>query len=256
MRHASGWIKLHRSAVEGDLGSNPILFALWVALLCMATWKPSKILWQGKQREIPPGTVVFGIKELADRWGCSRSVLRKWLNYLHYTQRIVLESCSRGTLVTICNWTAYQSVDDEPCAPSDSAVRTECAPSVSGEPLSEEGKKEEGKKGEADPRVPALPRLAEIWNLNCKTLARVKGCSSSRRKAAELRWKEMPDENHWAEVVTRIAASPFCTGRNDRGWKATFDFLVRPDTQHKALEGQYDAKRSGINVTPVNPEDL
>jgi hypothetical protein len=40
--------------------------------------------------------------------------------------------------------------------------------------------------------------------------------------------------------VKRIASSAFCTGTNDRGWRATPDWLLRPDTAAKVLEGKYD----------------
>jgi hypothetical protein len=36
-------------------------------------------------------------------------------------------------------------------------------------------------------------------------------------------------------------ASPFCRGETgDRGWRASFDFLLKPDTATKVLEGKYD----------------
>ena len=40
--------------------------------------------------------------------------------------------------------------------------------------------------------------------------------------------------------MRRIVLSDFCNGKNDRGWKANFDFLLRPNTHIKAMEGAYD----------------
>lgn len=87
-----------------------------------------------------------------------------------------------------------------------------------------------------------LPRLAVIWNGLRGNLPEVRGVSGTRRKHAEARWREKPDANYWAEVIDRIQKSPFCTGSNDRGWRADFDFLIRPETRHKVLEGKYDAR--------------
>lgn len=38
----------------------------------------------------------------------------------------------------------------------------------------------------------------------------------------------------------RISTSDFCRGKNERGWVATFDWLLQPDTAIKVLEGKYD----------------
>ena len=94
----------------------------------MAHWKESDIIWKGQRRTLPAGAVVLGIKELADRWGCSQRTISKWLHYLNDSDRIVLESCARGTLVTIRNWEKYQSANERECADRAQGVRTECSP--------------------------------------------------------------------------------------------------------------------------------
>lgn len=66
--------------------------------------------------------------------------------------------------------------------------------------------------------------------------------SSKRTKTAVERWKEKPDINYWESVAHKLAESDFCNGQNDRGWKANFEFFLRPETHLKALEGQYEGK--------------
>ena len=144
-RFQNGWIKLWRKAVEGDLAENPILWALWNWLLYTATWKATSIIWKGARRDIPAGTVVLGISEIAERWECSQSTVKKWLTYLQSSDRISLETCSRGTLVTILNWDAYQSPYAERREPSENEVGTKCEQGENQVGLIEEGKKEEGK---------------------------------------------------------------------------------------------------------------
>jgi hypothetical protein len=93
-----------------------------------------------------------------------------------------------------------------------------------------------------------LPKLAEIWNQHCGAFRKVTGCGGERLKSANARWQEMPDETHWIEIIERIKKSPFCSGQNDRGWKANFDFLIRPNTRFKVLEGTYDGHRTSAKV--------
>lgn len=155
-RFTNGWVKVYRSVGEGDLVDNPLLFALWCRLLTLATWKPSKVLWGGKQREIPPGSIVFGIKEISDTWAVSRSVIQKWLRYLHDTGRIVLTANQRGTIVTICNWESYQSKEDCDAPESVHSDSTATSLRANCEALIEEEKKERKKE-----YIQASPLVAE-----------------------------------------------------------------------------------------------
>jgi hypothetical protein len=88
--------------------------------------------------------------------------------------------------------------------------------------------------------------LLTIWNSNCGTLARVKELGKGKRKKlACTRWKENPSTEYWTELVLRITRSKFCRGEvpgrdGAKPWKANFDWFVKPDTQIKISEGQYD----------------
>ena len=70
--------------------------------------------------------------------------------------------------------------------------------------------------------------------------ARSDELTDSRHKHATVRLREKPQLEHWRGVVQRINASDFCRGQNERGWVATFDWLLQPDTAVKVLEGKYD----------------
>lgn len=147
-RFTNGWVKLHRNILDKDLICNVYLWGIWHALLAMATWKETQILWEGKQKILPPGSVVFGIKELAEQWECSRGVVTKWLRHLESSGRIVLTTCPRGTLVTICNWELYQNNEDVDLINHDSSVRTTCEQRVNSVTLIEEEKNIRKKKEE------------------------------------------------------------------------------------------------------------
>lgn len=87
-----------------------------------------------------------------------------------------------------------------------------------------------------------LNRLVGIWNENCGTLPRVIANSKSRDKLSKDRLSEEKNLDAWADVVKRIASSAFCCGNNERGWQATFDWLLKPDTRLRVLEGKYDTR--------------
>jgi hypothetical protein len=91
--------------------------------------------------------------------------------------------------------------------------------------------------------VVKFPPLVEIWNEHCGSLQKVKICNKSRLAKIRAREKDCSLEE-WAQVVTRISKSDFCNGSSVSGWRATFDFLIQPNTRAKVLEGQYDNKKT------------
>ena len=86
--------------------------------------------------------------------------------------------------------------------------------------------------------VAPLAEVFEFWNANVKTKCLV--MSDKRRRALDSRWKDKFFKNNWKTAVQKIAASDFCNGNSERGWKATFDWLLQPDTVAKVMEGKYD----------------
>lgn len=82
--------------------------------------------------------------------------------------------------------------------------------------------------------------LMDAWNHGTGLpIPKCRELSDKRRKHAIARLRERPLEE-WVQVIARINASQFCRGQNDRGWAATFDWLLQPDTAVKVLEGKYD----------------
>lgn len=123
-------------------------------------------------------------------------------------------------------------------------------------PLGREGKgkdleegKEEGKGSVALARSATPPQeLADAWN--AYTTAPIPKCrelTDKRIRVARQRVSER-DLGDWRTVIARIEGSRFCRGENDRGWVATFDWLLQPDTAVKVLEGKYDNRAVVVPV--------
>lgn len=91
---------------------------------------------------------------------------------------------------------------------------------------------------------PPYKKLLELWNMNSGSLPKAKTSNKNRDKKMKSLWPLL-DELQWVEVIKKLAQSDFCNGKNDRGWKADFDFFLKPETATRALEGRYD-NRVGI----------
>jgi hypothetical protein len=102
----------------------------------------------------------------------------------------------------------------------------------------------------ADIHLARAADFAEAWNrLTEPPIPRCRDLTSARKRHIRVRLTERP-LTEWEDVIRRIQASAFCRGDNDRGWRATIDWLVgSPDVAVKVLEGKYDdAPRRGPMV--------
>jgi hypothetical protein len=93
-----------------------------------------------------------------------------------------------------------------------------------------------------------LHPLAKAWNdvAEAEGLPKVSVCAGSRLRHAKARLAEA-DVETWTTAYRLIAQDPFCRGENDRGWRANFDYAVRPEKSGRWL----DAARNGAGAAIV-----
>lgn len=96
-----------------------------------------------------------------------------------------------------------------------------------------------GEEKKQDSSLQICKDFISAWNSNCGLLPKAT-FTEKRKTHITQRLKENPDIAYWQSVFQRVAASSFCNGTNDRGWRATIEFILRPDTHIKAMEGIYD----------------
>ena len=70
-------------------------------------------------------------------------------------------------------------------------------------------------------------------------LPRMKVMTPQRRTALRARIRENGTES-LLEVLRNVKESPFLQGRNSHGWRADFDWIMRPSNYIKILEGNYN----------------
>lgn len=101
---------------------------------------------------------------------------------------------------------------------------------------------------QAEPADVAARRCADdlmaLWNERTHPpIHRGRDLTSKRRRQIRSRLTER-SVDEWGAVFDRIQASPFCCGANDRGWVASFDWVIgSPDVAVKVIEGKYDERR-------------
>jgi len=130
-----------------------------------ATREETKIIWEGAQRVLPPGSIVYGVTELAAKWECSKGLISKWVKYLVQSERIVNEPSPRGCVASICNWDSYQSYMDERIGEREQLVNTTRTQREHNENLNGEVKKERKNTARTGIRATYSESFEKIWKL-------------------------------------------------------------------------------------------
>ena len=87
-----------------------------------------------------------------------------------------------------------------------------------------------------------ITAIIEVFNELCPSLSKVLKSSPKRRRSINARQKDgMASLKDWENVFKKVEASDFLTGRRSgTDWRATFDWLIKPDNMTKVIEGNYD----------------
>lgn len=115
-----------------------------------------------------------------------------------------------------------------------------------------------------DASLSPLSKEVEEICLEWNKIAELPQCQKitpSRLKSIKARLGEPYFVANWKTALAKIKDSPFCCGDNERGWKASFDWFLKPDSCVKVMEGKYDKAtsqptKSGGQATWKKIQDL
>lgn len=115
----NGWmdgnfIYLFRELKDKEWAKMPHRFALWVHLLLRAAWKEHDTIFRGHKYHLMPGDFPTTIRKLAEETGMNRESVRRDIVWLRTASMIVTKTTGGSTLITIVNWTKYQTGVSKP----------------------------------------------------------------------------------------------------------------------------------------------
>lgn len=106
-----GWIKLYRKLLEHPRFDDPEWLAVWVHLLLRATHQPYRVNFDGRIVELKPGQLVTGRNSIAEATGVHESKVKRILATMKADQQIDQQAGTKGSIITVRNWQAYQNPD-------------------------------------------------------------------------------------------------------------------------------------------------
>lgn len=87
---------------------------------------------------------------------------------------------------------------------------------------------------------PKPSEFPEMWNALAGELPKIKEFSESRRKKVQARIRQGISLETFESAVRACTTKPFLRGENNRGWTATFDWLIDNDRNiEKAIMEPY-----------------
>lgn len=99
-------------------------------------------------------------------------------------------------------------------------------------------------------------QIVDLYNDTCVSFPRLKSLSDARKKAIKARLNTYTVED-FKEMFRKVEASDFLKGKNNRDWRATFDWIIKDSNMAKILDGNYDnagGKDDRVQNTEWNPK--
>lgn len=112
-----------------------------------------------------------------------------------------------------------------------------------------EERRVEENRGETEENAIAL-EVVEAWNKS--GLTKCMALNDTRKRHLNARLGDSFFVSSWREAIAKVSISEFCKGKNDRGWRADFDWFLQPNAIAKIMEGKYDNRT--IPSQPSKPK--
>lgn len=107
---------------------------------------------------------------------------------------------------------------------------------------------------EAEKRKAILEQIQSVfdaWN-RLEGFPKCLLVSDGRRRKLEVRLRDPFFFSNWRNGIEKLQNSKFLMGESERGWKATFDWFIKPESLLRIIEGKYDnhaqSRRRGPNI--------
>lgn len=89
---------------------------------------------------------------------------------------------------------------------------------------------------------PSPNQIISLYNEVCRDFPKARTQMSSNRRKAVIARLNTYSLEEFHNLFTKAQASDFLKGKNDRNWRADFDWLMKDANFCKVLEGKYDNK--------------
>jgi len=83
----------------------------WIDILLMVNYERGKAYFRDAVYDVERGQKITSELKLADRWGWSRTKVRRFLNDLEMEQMLIVKRDNRKTVIEVANYSKYQDTN-------------------------------------------------------------------------------------------------------------------------------------------------
>lgn len=169
--------------------------------------------------------------------------IEKALCEISSNMSVVFYSCDGSNYYSLYNWDKWQKIDKPKSSelPAFEENNTEIR-RLFDERSTNDSRKVPPNKNKNRIRIEEeenkREKIKDIYCSICTNLPQIQKLTDKRKKAIDNFLRDFTFEQ-FEEICTKANNSDFLIGKNDRGWKADFDFLMRTDKATNILEGKY-----------------
>jgi len=110
----TGWVKLHKSIINWEWYSDANTFRVFMHLLLSVNHENKRYMGH----DVPIGSAVSGRHSLAKALGLSEQSVRTALTKLKSTSEITIKKTNKFSIISINNWSKYQTINQQSNIPS------------------------------------------------------------------------------------------------------------------------------------------
>lgn len=104
-----GWVKLHRKILSDPIFTSEKGLKIWVWCLLKSNHKDTTVFLDRQKVNLTSGQFVFGRESASEKLKMSPSTVWSWIKRLETDNYIDIKSTNKFSVITIKNWTKYQS---------------------------------------------------------------------------------------------------------------------------------------------------
>jgi hypothetical protein len=109
-----GWISLHRKSLESTVFQNMKVWYVWTWCLLKANFEDKDFFFNGKDITVKRGQFITGrSKALEELKDLTAQNFRTAIEYLKSTNRITTKVTNKFTIITVCKYDEYQTLNKE-----------------------------------------------------------------------------------------------------------------------------------------------
>lgn len=110
---AKGWISIHRQIWENWTWKDKPFSKgqAWIDILLMVNYEKDKVYFRDSIYDVERGQKITSELKLSDRWGWSRTKVRRFLNDLEMEQMLLVKRDNRKTVLEVVNYSKYQDAN-------------------------------------------------------------------------------------------------------------------------------------------------